>query len=129
MVILHKEKSVYDFDETCLRINKFLESRNISIFATIDHQENAEMVGLKLRPEKVILFGSALVGTHIIEENPDIGLELPSKILVFQEGNSVYVTYSDYNDLMLAYHISKSSEFGKKLGSIMAELAIFATRN
>ncbi|MCL4341187.1 MAG: DUF302 domain-containing protein [Candidatus Thermoplasmatota archaeon] len=128
MVILHKEKSVYDFDVTCNRIHQFLEFKNIPIFTAIDHRENAEKVGLKLRPEIVILFGSPLVGTHIIEENPDIGLELPLRVLVFQEDSSVYVTFVDYDDLMQAYHISKHSELGKKLASLMAELAIYATR-
>ena len=108
MVNLHKEKSVFSFDETCNRIYEFLKSRNVAVFTTVDHHENAVKVGLKLRPEKVIMFGSPLVGTHLIEENPDICLELPSKVLVYQENNLVYVVHADYDDLRNEFHLSRS---------------------
>lgn len=127
MVVLHKEQSAYDFNETCERISKFLESRNIPIFATIDHRDNAEKAGLTLRPEKVILFGSPMVGTHLIEENPDIGLELPMRILVFQIDSSVIVGYFDYDSIVDEYHISKSLDFAKRLAKLMKELSVFAT--
>lgn len=127
MVVLHKEQSAYNFNETCERIYKFLESRNIPIFATIDHMDNAEKAGLTLRPEKVILFGSPLVGTHLIEENPDIGLELPLRILVFQIDTSVIVGYFDYDSIVDDYHISKSLDFAKRLAKLMKELSVFAT--
>ena len=127
MVNLHKEKSAFSFDETCNRIYEFLKSRNVAVFTTVDHHENAVKVGLKLRPEKVIMFGSPLVGTHLIEENPDIGLELPSKVLVYQENNLVYVVHADYDDLKEAYHLTRSSEFVNKLASLVADLDRYAT--
>lgn len=127
MVNLHKEKSVFSFDETCNRIYEFLKSRNVAVFTTVDHHENAVKVGLKLRPEKVIMFGSPLVGTHLIEENPDIGLELPSKVLVYQENNLVYVVHADYDDLRNEFHLSRSLEFVNKLASLVADLDSYAT--
>ncbi len=127
MVNLHKEKSTFSFDETCNRIYEFLKSRNVAVFTTVDHHENAVKVGLKLRPEKVIMFGSPLVGTHLIEENPDIGLELPSKVLVYQENNLVYVVHADYDDLRNEFHLSRSLEFVNKLASLVADLDSYAT--
>ncbi|MCL5732904.1 MAG: DUF302 domain-containing protein [Candidatus Thermoplasmatota archaeon] len=127
MVNLHKEKSAFSFDETCNRVYEFLKSRNVAVFTTVDHHENAVKVGLKLRPEKVIMFGSPLVGTHLIEENPDIGLELPSKVLVYQENNLVYVVHADYDDLRNEFHLSRSLEFVNKLASLVADLDSYAT--
>ncbi len=127
MVNLHKEKSAFSFDETCNRIYEFLKSRNVAVFTTVDHHENAVKVGLNLRPEKVIMFGSPLVGTHLIEENPDIGLELPSKVLVYQENNLVYVVHADYDDLRNEFHLSRSLEFVNKLASLVADLDSYAT--
>ena len=127
MVNLHKEKSAFSFDETCNRVYEFLKSRNVAVFTTVDHHENAVKVGLKLRPEKVIMFGSPLVGTHLIEENPDIGLELPSKVLVYQENNLVYVVHADYDDLRSEFHLSRSLEFVNKLASLVADLDSYAT--
>ncbi len=122
MVKLHREESAYSFDETCSRIYEFLKSRNVDVFATVDHQGNALKVGLTLRPEKVIIFGSPLVGTHLIEENPDIGIELPSKVLVYQENNSVYVVHADYDDLRDEYHLSRSSGSAVRLASLVEDL-------
>jgi uncharacterized protein (DUF302 family) len=127
VVNLHKEKSAFSFDETCNRIYEFLKSRNVAVFTTVDHHENAVKVGLNLRPEKVIMFGSPLVGTHLIEENPDIGLELPSKVLVYQENNLVYVVHADYDDLRNEFHLSRSLEFVNKLASLVADLDSYAT--
>ena len=127
MVNLHKEKSTFSFDETCNRVYEFLKSRNVAVFTTVDHHENAVKVGLNLRPEKVIMFGSPLVGTHLIEENPDIGLELPSKVLVYQENNLVYVVHADYDDLRNEFHLSRSLEFVNKLASLVADLDSYAT--
>ncbi|EQB71873.1 MAG: hypothetical protein AMDU1_APLC00017G0060 [Thermoplasmatales archaeon A-plasma] len=127
MVNLHKEKSAFSFDETCNRVYEFLKSRNVAVFTTVDHHENAVKVGLNLRPEKVIMFGSPLVGTHLIEENPDIGLELPSKVLVYQENNLVYVVHADYDDLRNEFHLSRSLEFVNKLASLVADLDSYAT--
>ena len=127
MVNLHKEKSTFSFDETCNRIYEFLKSRNVAVFTTVDHHENAVKVGLNLRPEKVIMFGSPLVGTHLIEENPDIGLELPSKVLVYQENNLVYVVHADYDDLRNEFHLSRSLEFVNKLASLVADLDSYST--
>ncbi|MEM0156878.1 MAG: DUF302 domain-containing protein [Thermoplasmataceae archaeon] len=122
MVKLHREKSAYSFDETCNRVYEFLKSRNVDVFATVDHQGNAAKVGLALRPEKVIIFGSPLVGTHLIEENPEIGIELPSKVLIYQENNSVYVVHADYDDLRNEFHLSRSSEFAGRLASLVKDL-------
>ncbi|MEM3262372.1 MAG: DUF302 domain-containing protein [Conexivisphaerales archaeon] len=119
---LHKIKSIYNFDETCNKIYEFLNSRNVTVFITIDHHENAVKVGLTLRPEKVILFGSPLVGTYLIEENPDIGLDLPSKVLVYQNNNSVYVVHKDYDTLKDEFHIYRSSKFISKLASLMTDM-------
>ena len=127
MVNLHKEKSTFSFDETCNRIYEFLKSRNVTVFTAVDHHENAVKAGLKLRPEKVIMFGSPLVGTHLMEENPDIGLELPSKVLVYQENNLVYVVHADYDDLRNDFHLSRSLEFVNKLASLVADLDRYAT--
>ena len=127
MANLHKEKSAFSFDETCNRIYEFLKSRNVTVFTAVDHHENAVKAGLKLRPEKVIMFGSPLVGTHLMEENPDIGLELPSKVLVYQENNLVYVVHADYDDLRNDFHLSRSLEFVNKLASLVADLDSYAT--
>ena len=127
MANLHKEKSAFSFDETCNRIYEFLKSRNVTVFTAVDHHENAVKAGLKLRPEKVIMFGSPLVGTHLMEENPDIGLELPSKVLVYQENNLVYVVHADYDDLRNDFHLSRSLEFVNKLASLVADLDRYAT--
>lgn len=128
MVRLLKEKSNFEFEMTCRRIYSFLESKNIPVFVTVDHRLNAEKVKLTLRPEKVIMFGSPLVGTPLIEENPDVGIELPSKVLVYQENDSVFVVHFDYDALGNEYHLLATSEYLRNLRSLVSDLVIYATR-
>ncbi len=128
MINLHKEKSAFSFDETCNRVYEFFKSKNIGVFSTIDHNENAMKVGLSLRPEKLIMFGSPIVGTHLMEENPDVGIELPSKILIYQENNVVYIVHIDFDSLKKEFNLSKSMEFVNKLNSLVAELDTYINK-
>ncbi len=116
---LQKKLSIYSFETTCEKISEFLKSKNISVFTIVDHRENAVKVGLTLRPEKVIFFGSPLLGTHLMEEDPDIGLELPSKVLVYQENDLTYVVHRDYNELKDEFQLTESSEYIEKLANLM----------
>ena len=117
-----RKQSIYRFEETCNKIAEFLKSKDISVFATVDHQENAAKVGLTLRPEKVIFFGSPLLGTHLMKENPDIGLELPSKVLVYQENGLTYVVHRDYKELKDEFHLTESYKYLEKLANLIKEI-------
>jgi len=85
------------FEETYQSLKAALSSnQNISIIAELDHQENAERVGLELNPTKIIIFGNPNLGTPLMIEDQSIGLDLPQKMLVWENvDGEVQVSYND----------------------------------
>ena len=70
--------------------------KGMQVFAMIDHSGEAEKVGLKMRPTKVIIFGSPKGGTPPMVAAPSLAIDLPLKALVAENAEGkVSVTYND----------------------------------
>lgn len=82
---LYLVESQFGVEESVARLKKGLTEANIPLFALIDHAENARKVGLTMEPNQVLVFGNPLAGTPLLIEDPSFGLDLPLKILVFQD--------------------------------------------
>jgi uncharacterized protein (DUF302 family) len=82
--------------ETVTRLAAAIKAKGMSVFARIDHAAGAAEVGLVLRPTGVLIFGNAKAGTPLMQSVQTIGIDLPLKILVWQDhsGN----TWLSYND-------------------------------
>ena len=87
--------SRYPVDETVQRLRSFFEQKGLQVFAVIDHSGEAEKVGLKMRPTKVVIFGSPKGGTPLMVAAPTLAIDLPLKALVAEDENGkVWVTYN-----------------------------------
>src|ERR1700685_1159208 len=88
--------SKYSVDETVKRLVALLGERGLQVFALIDHSGEAEKVGLKMRPTKVVIFGSPKGGTPVMVAAPSLAIDLPLKALVAEDAaGKVSVTYND----------------------------------
>src|SRR5439155_26272877 len=91
--------SPFSVDETLERLQEAIHSRNLNIFAHINHSGEAKRVGLKMQEAHVLIFGSPKAGTPLMIASPLLALDLPLKVLVWQgEDDQVWVssTSSDY---------------------------------
>jgi uncharacterized protein (DUF302 family) len=87
--------SNHSVDETVERIKSILQSKGITLFALIDHSGEAEKVGMKMPPTKLLIFGSPKAGTPLMLAAPSIAIDLPLKILVWEDGEGkVWVSYN-----------------------------------
>ena len=77
--------SAQDFDTTVSTIEDGLKDKGMTIFAVIDHAQAAEEAGLALAPTKVIIFGNPKGGTPLMQEAPQLALQLPLKVLVAED--------------------------------------------
>jgi uncharacterized protein (DUF302 family) len=69
---------------------------SLKIVAELDHQQNAKSVGMELRPTKLIVFGNPALGTPLMQAEQSIGIDLPQKILVYEDAKGVVrLTYND----------------------------------
>ena len=74
-------------DDTVARLLSLLESKGMTVFAVIDQQAAARQVGLDLRPTTLVLFGNPAGGTPVMEAVPLSALDLPLKVLVWDDGD------------------------------------------
>jgi len=88
--------SRYSVDEAFDRLEAEVKARGIAVFARIDHGAGAASVGLALRPTQLLIFGNPKAGTPLMQSNQAIGIDLPLKILGWQDaGGNVWLTYND----------------------------------
>ena len=79
--------------DTVARLTDLIEERGLKLFAVIDQTEEARNVGLQLRPTTLVLFGSPLAGTPVMDSTPLAALDLPLKILVWADQGRAHISY------------------------------------
>ena len=87
--------SNHSVEQTVDRLRSILQSKGVTLFGLIDHSGEAEKVGIKMRPTKLLIFGSPKAGTPLMLAAPSIAIDLPLKILVWEgsEGK-VWISYN-----------------------------------
>ena len=110
------------FEETVVALQKELNSRGISIFATIEHHKAAEAVGESMQPATVLIVGNPKVGTALMQENPHLAIELPLKILIYKEEKIVRIRYEKISAIAEKYHIKQNFATAEKIDAAMRQL-------
>ena len=103
--ILTKEspRSVAD---TVARLVDLTAAKGLKVFAVIDHSGEARDRGIELRDTKVVLFGSPEAGTPVMVAAPLAALDLPLKVLVWDDGGQTKVSYTAPSVLAARFHLS-----------------------
>jgi uncharacterized protein (DUF302 family) len=76
--------SSFSVEETLKRLREVMHERNLTVFAQIDHSDEAKRVGLAMQDAHVLIFGNPKGGTPLMIASPLLALDLPLKILVWQ---------------------------------------------
>jgi uncharacterized protein (DUF302 family) len=92
--IVHKP-SKHPVEQTVEALTNILKSKGVAVFALIDHSGEAEKVGLKMRPTKLLIFGNPKAGTPLMVASPSSAIDLPLKLLVWEDvQGKVWVSYN-----------------------------------
>lgn len=82
-------------DQAVDALRTMLQSKGIMLFALVDHSGEAAKVGLQMRPTKLLIFGSPKAGTALMLAAPSLAIDLPLKILIWQDaGGKVWISYN-----------------------------------
>jgi uncharacterized protein (DUF302 family) len=108
--------------ETIERLLAALEQRSITVFARIDHAEGARSVGLALPDETVLVFGSPRAGTPLMQADATVGIELPLKILVWDDDGTTTLGYHDPTELAAAYELGSAAGVLEQMQRLLAAL-------
>ena len=79
--------SEHSVTETLDRLEALLKERGILVFCRINFSADAQRVGLTLRPEELLIFGNPKAGTPLMIAAPTVGLDLPLKVLAWEDAN------------------------------------------
>ena len=97
--------------ETMSRFEAEVKAKGLTIFARIDHAAGAAAVGLPLRPTELLLFGNAKGGTPLMQAVQTIGIDLPPKVLVWQDASGdTWLSYNDPSWLAKRHGLTQEAE-------------------
>jgi uncharacterized protein (DUF302 family) len=103
-------------DETVARLEALAQAKGLKVFAVIDHSGEAAANGLELRDTKVVVFGSPVAGTPVMQAVPEVALDLPLKVLVWDDGGETRVGYTAPAELAARYELP--DELSQRLAGI-----------
>ncbi len=98
--------SRHSVSETVERLTSILAARGLTLFAVIDHSGGAQAVGLSLRDTKLVMFGNPVSGTPVMVASPLAALDLPLKVLVWDDDGQTKVSYTSPQTLAVRYRLS-----------------------
>lgn len=110
-------------DQTVEKLKAILQAKGVSLFALVDHSGDAEKVGMKMLPTKLLIFGNPKSGTPVMIAEPRIAIDLPLKILIWEDTDGkVWATYNSPAYLQERYGLPA------KLMQTIAVVETFAMR-
>jgi uncharacterized protein (DUF302 family) len=89
--------------ETVARLEAVVADKGLKLFAVVDHSREAEAHGLELRETSVVIFGSPVAGTPVMQAAPLAALDLPLKVLVWDDEGQTKITYAPPSELAARY--------------------------
>ena len=117
--------SRFSVKETLDRLEANLKAKDITVFARIDHAAGAASVAMPLRPTELLIFGNPKAGTPLMQSKQTIGIDLPLKILGWQDaGGKVWLTYNDPSSLARRHQLGPGADASvNALVTVIANLA------
>lgn len=110
------KNSPHNVSETLDRLSEIVEENGATVFARIDHAAGAETTDENMPPMEVLIFGNPQMGTPLIQEAPEVGLDLPVRVLAWQDSSgNTRVAYLEPEELADRYDMDEDSEAVQKM--------------
>lgn len=114
--------SPHSVPDTVERLTTAIEGAGAKVAAVVDHAAAAATVDMELAPTTVVIFGNPKLGTPLMQENRKIGIALPMKILVWQDGDTTRIGYIEPEDLADEYDIDEDHKVIKTMEGALDKL-------
>jgi len=120
-------ESRHDPAETMRKLIAAVIEKGLAVLAHVDHAAAAAKAGMDLRPTDLLVFGNPKGGTPLMQANQTMGIDLPLKALVWQDGNGK--TWLGYNDpaWLTARHGVENEKVVVAMREMLAVVAAKAT--
>lgn len=123
------KQSKHSVAVTMDRLEAAAKEKGIGIVARVDHAAAAKKVDMALKPTQVLIFGNPKLGTPLMQSNPQAGLDLPLKVLAWEDAaGKVWLGYTAPADLVARYQIGNRAEVVQKMAGVLDQLTTQATQ-
>ena len=110
--------------ETLDRLEAEIQARGLTIFARIDHAAAAAEAGLELRPTLLIVFGNARGGTPLMQSVQTVGIDLPLKVLVWQDAaGKTWISYNEPSWIVQRHGITEAEAIVTKMADQLSAIS------
>ena len=110
--------------ETMDRLEAEIRAQRMTVFARIDHAAGAAEVGLTLAPTELIIFGNARGGTPLMQSVQTVGIDLPLKVLVWQDAaNKTWLSYNEPGWIVLRHGLGVRAEIVDNLTAALSAIS------
>lgn len=115
--------SPYTVEETEQRLINVLNSKGFKVFAQINHSEGAKAVNIKLPEIRVVVFGKPQVGSKLMQCNPSVAIDLPQKMLIWEDEGKVKLAYNSPRFLQKRHQLQACETILKKINNALNKIA------
>jgi uncharacterized protein (DUF302 family) len=115
-----------DADQVEARLREALEAHGLQLFARIDHAAGARKADVELEANVLLIFGNPSVGTPLMQADPRVGVELPLRMLIWQDPDGTHVGYLDPRELADRYALDGHQQTLERQTAVLTALAAAA---
>jgi len=108
------------------RLRDALDEHGLQLFARIDHAAGARKADVELEPDVLLIFGNTSVGTPLMQADPRVGIELPLRMLIWQDPNGTRIGYLDPRELADRYALDGHEQTLERQAAVLTKLAAAA---
>src|ERR1043166_1371332 len=106
------------------RVEDEIRAKGLNVFARIDHAAGAAEVDLALAPTDLIVFGNARGGTPLMQSVQTVGIDLPLKILVWQDAaNNTWLSYNEPSWIAQRHRVAGRESTVEKMADLLRAIA------
>ncbi|WP_305984724.1 DUF302 domain-containing protein [Roseibium sp. MMSF_3544] len=111
--------SAHSVEQTADNLVAAVEKAGAKVFARIDHAAGGKSVGMEIPANQVVIFGNPQLGTPVIRDAPEAGLDLPIRVVVIETDDGTVLVYHDPKTLAAAHGLpADHPSIGKMTGAL-----------
>ena len=121
---ISKVKSQFSVKATNRRLVNILNNKKMTVFNQVEHDKNAQSVGLELSATKLVIFGNPKMGTKLMQCAPSVAIDLPMKFLINKDSNGqVWISYNSPQYLVERHNIKGCEAIVAKMTGALANIS------
>ncbi len=103
---LVKKQSKHSVKDTMDKFEELVKTKDMTVFARVDHKKNAASVDMEMNDAEVLIFGNPKGGTVIMQKDSAAALDLPLRVAVYaDDSGDVFISYHNQHGLSAIYDV------------------------